>query len=225
MNGLRQESKRSIIFKKLKQLDSIVYLQETHCTKYDEKAWKDKWVGQIFVSNGTSNSSGVAILLPPNIDFELCGKKCDNEGKLLLLKIKFQSNTYVLCNIYAPTQDHKLDQNNFSIKIKNELAPFAIEKILLGSDFNLYMNPKLDKMDNMMNGQYNPVYRKQIISLLESVNLTDCFRDLYPSLRRYTWHSLGKSSRLDYWFISEHLLNELENLTRFYLVYIQITVF
>ncbi len=37
-------------------------------------------------SNDTSNSSGVAILLPSNIDFELCEKKCDNESRLLLLK-------------------------------------------------------------------------------------------------------------------------------------------
>ncbi len=43
------------------------------------------------------------------------------------------------------------------------------------------------------------------------MNLTDCFRDIYPSLRWYTWPSRGKSSRLDYWFLSEHLLNELES--------------
>ncbi len=73
------------------------------------------------------------------------------------------------------------------------------------------MNPKLDKMDNMMNRQDNPVFRKQINSLLESMNLTDCFRDLYQPLGRYTWHSQSKSSRLDYWFRSEHLLNKQES--------------
>ncbi len=51
----------------------MVYLQETHYTKNYEKVWKDKWVGKIYFLNGTSNSSGVAILL--NIDFELCEKK------------------------------------------------------------------------------------------------------------------------------------------------------
>ncbi len=65
-----------------------------------------------------NNNSSVAILFPPNIDFEHCENKCDSEGRLLVLKIKFQTNTYVQCNIYAPMQDHKLDQNNFSIKSK-----------------------------------------------------------------------------------------------------------
>ncbi len=34
-------------------------------------------------------------------------------------------------------------------------------------------------------------------------------RALNPNSRRYTWHARGKSSRLDYLFISEHLLNDI----------------
>ncbi len=36
------------------------------------------------------------------------------------------------------------------------------------------------------------------------------FQKYLPTLRRYTWHARGRSSRLDYWFISEYLLNELK---------------
>ncbi len=70
--------------------------------------------------------------------------------------------------MYAPTQDHKLEQNNFSIKLKNKLAPFVTENILLGGgggDFNQQINPKLDTMDNMMNRQDNLVYRKQALKI------------------------------------------------------------
>ncbi len=63
----------------------------------------------------------------------------------------------------------------------------------------------------MSNKSDNIIYRKEIIFILDSMNLTDCFRNLFPNLRRYNWHSRGKSSRLDYWFISEHFLNELQN--------------
>ncbi len=35
--------------------------------------------------------------------------------------------------------------------------------------------------------------------------------NLNPTTRRYTWHSRGKSSRLDYLLISEHLLNEIHS--------------
>ncbi len=43
--------------------------------------------------------------------------------------------------------------------------------------------------------------------MLESFNLIDSWRILYPDVRRYTWHARGLASRLDYLFISEHLLN------------------
>ncbi len=74
VNGLRKESKRSVILNKLKQFDSMVYLQETHFTKNDEKAWEDKWVVKILFSYSTSNNTGLAILIPSNIDFEFYEK-------------------------------------------------------------------------------------------------------------------------------------------------------
>ncbi len=72
------------------------------------------------------------------------------------------------------------------------------------------MDPKLDTMDSMSNRSDNTIYRNELCALLDSMDLTDCFRNIYPNLRRYTWHSRGRSSRLDYWFISENLLNEHE---------------
>ncbi len=63
----------------------------------------------------------------------------------------------------------------------------------------------------MSNKSDNPVYRKDIFALLESMILTDAWRDLNTNSRRYTWPSRGKSSWLDYWSISEHLLNNLAN--------------
>ncbi len=67
---------------------------------------------------------------------------------------------------------------------------------LLGGDLNLYIDPKLDKLENMSHKWDNPIYRKEIVSLNGRFNLSDCLRDLNPT-RRYTWHSKGKSSRLD----------------------------
>ncbi len=89
---------------------------------------------------------------------------------------------YILCNLYTPTKYHKLDQNNFVSLVNNELAPFENENIIIGGDFNIYLNPKLESMSNKND---NPVYRKNICSLMESMSLTYCFRDIYPNTRRY----------------------------------------
>ncbi len=53
----------------------------------------------------------------------------------------------------------------------------------------------------------NPEYREEAKTMLESFNLVDSWRVLYPDVRRYTWHARHLASRLDYLFISEHLLN------------------
>ncbi len=145
-----------------------------------------------------AKSSGVAILFPKNINYQICDKKSYSNSRLLILKTKIDENRYVLCNVYALTQDHKRDQINFLIDVKNSLSTYENENILLGGDLNLHLNPKLDKIDSMSNKNDNIVYRKEMLSLLDSMNLSDCFRNLYPNLRRYTWHARGKSSHLDY---------------------------
>ncbi len=111
------------IFKKLEKLNSISFLQETHYTKKDEKTWLDSWKGKIYFNHGTSQSAGVAILFPQNLDFKLCEQNPDINGRLLLTKIKIDSTTYVLCNIYAPTREHKNDQNNLIKSLKDPLIP------------------------------------------------------------------------------------------------------
>ncbi len=101
----------------------------------------------------------------------------------MLLKIKYEDSLFILCNVYAPTQEHKQDQLNFIIKLKNMLASFMNENILLGGDFNYYLNPKLDKLDNMSSMNDHPIYQNEIIALLESTYPNNCFRNLYPNLR------------------------------------------
>ncbi len=150
------------IFKKTSKGKQYLILQVTHCTKKDEKIWLDSLKGKNYFNHWTSQSAS---------DFELCERKEDLNGRLLITKIKV--DMYYVTST-SPTR-------------------------------------KLDKIDIMSNKNDNIIYRKEIISMLDSMNLTDCFRDIFPNIRRYTWHSRGKSSRLDYWFISEHLLNELEN--------------
>ncbi len=62
---------------------------------------------------------------------------------------------YTISNLYVPTKDHKLDQNNFAQLIKNKLAPFETDKTILGGHLNIYLDPKLEKMDNMSNKNNN----------------------------------------------------------------------
>ena len=94
------------------------------------------------------------------------------------MKIKADNKVYIIVNVYAPTKDHRQEQLKFIKSVKEKLVLFENETMLIGGDFNFYLNPKLDKLDSMQNRNDSIEYRKEVISLLETLNLVDCFRVL-----------------------------------------------
>ena len=156
---------------------------------------------QRIFSHGTSNSRGVAILFPANFEYKILEKYIDKNGRSIILKCKFEDSVYILINCYGPTQQHRKEQIEFLNHIKPHIFNFEHENIIMGEDFNFYIDPNMDRQTNM-SSRDNPVYRQEIVPLLDSFNLADSWRECNPNSRRFTWHSRGKSSRLDYFFIS-----------------------
>ncbi len=132
-----QKPKRLSIFQKIKQLDSIAFLQETHSDISIEKTWKTEWQGKILFSRGTTNSKGVCTLIPPYLDYNIEKQFRDGTGRIIVAKIKIESIIYILCNAYAPTRYYRSDQMEFIKHIQSTLAPYEHENVLLGGDFNL----------------------------------------------------------------------------------------
>ena len=72
IKGLGQKKNTREVFHWLRRYhNGIILMQETHCTKECQETWKRDWGGDIFFSNGTSNSRGVAVLLPNNTDYTI----------------------------------------------------------------------------------------------------------------------------------------------------------
>ncbi len=67
----------------------------------------------------------------------------------------------------------------------------------------------MDKSDSISHKYDNYSYRTEIQTILDVFNLADTWRAYNPNTRRYTWHARKKSSCFDYLFISEHLLNDI----------------
>ena len=55
---------------------------------------KKEWGGTIHHSHGCSNSSGVAVLIPPTLglDFKCDNTDRDNDGRILLLSCRLEGN-------------------------------------------------------------------------------------------------------------------------------------
>ena len=212
-NGLNDDVKRNAVFSKLKRSAAGIYLlQETHSTLKIEQRWQHEWGNKaMYFSQGTSNSRGVAIIITNNYDANIVNIRRDTEGRILIVDLERRGTIYTIGNLYAPTRNFEREQQNVFNEFATHLNCMKNEHTILGGDFNLYMDPRLDKLDNMPENHDNRNYREDIISYLEVNNLVDAWRTVNPDRKFFTWHRGNKRSRLDYLFCSDHLLNFIEN--------------
>lgn len=206
--GLGDTSKRILVFNWLQSnYKGIIFLQETHSTVETEKAWSNQWGGKIIFCHGTSRSRGVAILLSPDISSDIVSYETDGDGRFIAAVVELNDHRVVLCNIYAPTKDKPIEQKVFLDRTKEKLSPYMDEDILIGGDFNVCIEPAMDKKGGVEESQ--SVVAKALISLQEEFQLTDIWRSRHPNLKRFTRRerTVGGyvQSRLDYWLVSLHL--------------------
>ena len=208
-NGLGDETKRIALFNKLrKKGNGIFMLQETHSTTECESTWKRNWgCTNMFFSHGTSAKKGVCIMFSKEYDINVVNQYSDDEGRFVILDVERNGVTYTIANLYAPTRNYEKEQIDVFQSFIEHIGKCNQENIVIGGDFNVYLNPRLDKLDNMPDKPDNVHYRHEILSYLEVNNMVDIWRTLNPDKRFFTWNRGGKRSRLDYFFTSEHMLN------------------
>ena len=103
------------------------------------------------MAHGSSNSSGVAILVKKGVDCTIHSKILDPLGRCVILKAEINNKMYVLINVYAPNKDTNII--NFLNDLLTTLQKnyFDEENIIIGGDFNCPLNPILDKKGGLLN--------------------------------------------------------------------------
>ena len=85
--GLRDYEKRRKVFHCLKQQISksaIIFMQETHTVKSDEKIWTNQFgcgSGSIIFSHGKSDARGVLIAFREELNYRVITQHVDNNGR------------------------------------------------------------------------------------------------------------------------------------------------
>lgn len=171
--------------------------------------WKAEWGGDIIFSNGLSNSRGVAVLLKRGFDFTINHKVVDDQGRLVILQIAKDQNSFTVANVYAPTQCQLEAQLSFIDSLEDKICKLHPQNVLLGGDFNLCSDPDLDRNppETRSFQAENTKYGDRVQALCDSLMLFDVWRSLHPDTKRFTFRRGGYTSRLDYWFASNHLLD------------------
>ena len=104
-------------------------------------------------------------------EFEPVKQYSDNDGRYVIVDIKHHNNIYTIASIYAPTKDKETEQIRVFKSLTENLQSFNQENLIIGGDFNVYMNPRLDKLDSMTLINDNFKYRLEIQSFMDTEEL------------------------------------------------------
>ena len=202
VNGLRNVSKRNILFDYLKDRKfDIVLLQETHSDYNDEVLWSRQWEGQISFNHGPNHTKGVAILTSKKSGIDISNVEMDDEGRWIKGEVIWNDNVINLASVYAPNvlRERIYFFDGLTDRITGD------KNWIIGGDFNC----NLDKSHIKDNSQI--ILR----NVSQEKDLIDVWRTLFPDDPGYThFHNPTKTpNRIDYFFVSTNMLNQIENIS------------
>ena len=159
--------KRKSIFKYLhdKNLD-VILLQETHVTKENLLLYQQKWGSNWFSTSGTSNSKGTSILVKNKYCKCVNDITVDKDGRYVICTLDMEDTKITLCNVYAPNYDEPA----FFASLLECVNKYNNEHVIIGGDFNLVLNPELDRYKSTHNHYQST---KLLLNFTEENNFFD----------------------------------------------------
>ena len=124
---------------------------------------------------------------------------------VILIDIEMLNKRLTLANLYAPSSG---DHPEFLDKVINEVVSMDNELIVIGGDWNVALNPKIDS--NQPSSVYCARSRGEN-DFINSYDLVNVYRTLHKDTRmdtrKYSWRRFNSTqrSRLDYFIVCEVL--------------------
>ena len=116
-------------------------MQETHSTKENEIRWIDDFNGQIYYSQGKSNSCGVLIAFYDRIMYTLGKIASDKHGRNLIIEALIHDTEFLFIYLYNANTEN--DQLTTFLELTNLLENLDLTKnklIIFADDFNLFLD-------------------------------------------------------------------------------------
>lgn len=106
VRGINSPVKRGKVYAHLKKLGAeIVFLQETHIKSTAKFSVKAPWMSQIYQSNFSTKTRGVAIIIKKSVPFIHKQTIKDGNGRYLVVYEEINSLPITLVNVYGPNFD------------------------------------------------------------------------------------------------------------------------
>lgn len=206
--GINNPVKRSKVLHHLHLLKAhIVFLQETHLKVSQHLALRCRWVGQVFHSSFQGRARGVAILFHKSIPFTCSNVISDRNGRYVIISGTLFSTKVLLVNIYGPNQD----DGDFFKSVFSLLPDMSSHKLILGGDFNCWLDPRLDRSSSKFTAL--SATAKVIRNFMSEFAISDPLRVFHPTKKAYSFFSPvhHNFTRIDYFLVDDRLLQFTSN--------------
>ncbi|MBX7077256.1 MAG: exodeoxyribonuclease III [Methanobacteriaceae archaeon] len=222
LNGIKSAKKKGFLDVISDSDPDIICIQETksHAENLPDDLMQIPGYMSKFYSNSKKGISGVAIyskLVPNDYEYGLTIEE-GIEGRL----IRFDFDNFTLINVYTPSGGKKINlahKHDFLRKLflYVEMLHDEGKNVIMCGDFNIAHTEKDLYFKNFKKAGFLPVEREMITEFLKS-GFKDAFRELHPNDEEFTWYSwrsrnhpeLGGGMRLDYFFVSEEIMEAVE---------------
>lgn len=145
------------------------------------------------------------VILHRDLLFDVLDQKGDDNGRILCMDMRIKGTVYTICSLYAPTQDKSSEQLETLGKVDQFLGEMSSVNIIVGGDFNCFLDPCLNRNSAGPTPPHTGTYRNKILAFMETWNVCDVWRLRNPGKRGYTFRRGNYASRLDFILISSHL--------------------
>lgn len=206
--GLGDLRKRRDVVNYIRSLNfNIVFLQDTHMTPQTLPYFDSLWDGKCYHSCHSSHSRGTCIFIRKNTQNHIITEINSECGNYIILICRIHTEVFAFVNIYGPNRD----QPTFFTKVFDHLKDIEVEHIVVAGDMNFIVDHETDCLNYVRENNMNA--KRAFLQLADDFNLVDIWRYFNPITRKYTWNRRNpfKCGRLDMFFISEHLISNVEN--------------
>ena len=191
-----------------------MFLQETYCVKNLRQVFDNSWDGVVYHNHAPSpHSKGIAILISKSLKIKIINVQNDNDGRITLINAELNGVNLCMVNVYAPNGEK--ERKDFYSKLEEFISQRcdSPKHIIIAGDFNCCLEDN-DRNTKTHLTDGSRFILKQILSNLE---LNDIGQLYTEDSNRFTWCERNISSRLDYFFISE---SNIWNINNYYADYV-----
>lgn len=181
-------------------------LQETYLSNRDKGQIEKEWGGKIYLTEGTSHSKGLLILISKNLsdlDFQIVYES----DRILGIQCNMNGEKLVIFNVYAPCSagDKQLFLQELEVCVSNFILG---SMCFVAGDFNSV----LDNDSDIIAGNPHNIHEvERFRKWSTSLELNDTWRLFNPKGKEYTWSRVNPftARRLDYLFTNAVSFNKI----------------